>query len=1231
MPSIFISTIQLTDYCDETLATLDLIGAFIELGWEVDVFCHQYSHEIKAEVENRYNGEMIFITDDKEYDFSNDYELLWLQYTSANSSILRRLLNDGIHTNLVIDHQSLKSNEEMPANIYFENRLADLSLVTIRRLSSFLHENGITSSLCSVFPSPIPDKHFRTVHTPLEQGLKNILIICNDLNSILNALPEALEKVGVNCELVNQEQVVRQPDIFQKYDAVVATGRMARYALCAGVPVYLYREEQNFLGYICSETLENSTFRNENVKFLELTTSELVDELIKGYIQAANYVSQRLAFFETHWRMSFCLKQLLSILPPKELKTISEQELQYLELHNLTLRDKVKPVYSLESWLSERQITPARSALLQAYIHNTPELGRIAVVVIDENEHHVDEQAISASLESLQGQLCRAEETYVVTCHPADKKERDGVVWLSDPKGVTRVLNQISTQCSASFLLVLMAGDRLFPHMILLLAEYRLRFPTAKAFYFDEALLVDGNVQNLMLKPECNIDMLRSYPYIGRNLAVDVQCIRELEGICTEYQVLGTLDIVFQLIEKDGPQAIGHIPEVVIYTTQGLLEWASSDTVLLYYPKVLQQHLQRCHVSASIVEGKKQGIFNINYQHDVQPLVSIIIPTRDNLPLLSRCIETLMEKTCYTRYELLIMNNNSTESDACQYLSQLADMSLHNVKILNWPHPFNFSAINNYAAEQARGDVLLFLNNDTEIIDGQWLDNMLSHALRPEVGIVGARLEFIDGRIQHGGIALGLNDHSGILFQGLSSSTSGYMNRLCTTHNVSAVSASCMMMRREVFDELGGYNAECFPVYFGDVDLGIKARQQGYLVVWTPEARVMHLGGASRLLKKFDLAPTPQPSDVEALYQEWLPQLVNDPFYHPSYSKLAPGFSLGSEMVRCQPPLPGRPLPVVVGMHADWFGCGHYRVIHPFKALEREFHIDGGLISSLSGVVDLKRIEPDVTVVQRAVTKSISEYIKKYKKYTQSQIVLEYDDFLSNIPVRSIHRKDFSQSVIGGLRRCIEVADWLVVSTVPLAEELSKFHSDIRIAQNRLNPLWWRHLRSQRRVGKKIRIGWAGGSSHSGDLDILRPVMKALENKVEWVFMGMKPEGVKCEFHAGVPIEFYPQKTASLNLDLALVPLEYNQFNVCKSNLRLLELGACGVPVICTDIEPYRCGLPVTLVNNRFKDWMEAIRSHLADMDEAARLGDELREAVLSHWMLEGNGLNDWLHAWLPR
>ncbi|QZN94300.1 glycosyltransferase [Symbiopectobacterium purcellii] len=921
---------------------------------------------------------------------------------------------------------------------------------------------------------------------------------------------------------------------------------------------------------------------------------------------------------------------MLESLPKPTLKTITDQELQRLALHDLTLRDKTKPFYSVDKWLSERLISTARRDFLHAFIQAYPDSGNISIVILAQSN---DSNSLKISLASIAEQFYSPREIYVLTSNDfIDADTDEGVTWLSSERSEESPLNTVLARTSASYLLVLRAGERLFPHALLLLAEYRLRLPSVKAFYFDEVIMKDGKAENPMLKPECNIDMLRSFPYIGRNLAVDVSALRQQGIVPAVGELLELHDFFWQRIEQEGPQAVGHIPEVLVYTTDALFDWMNSEEVIQHYPDIIRRHLERCHVEAVVSADDNHGICRIQYRHPSEPLVSIIIPTRDHLPVISRCIETLMERTQYAKYELLIVDNQSTEAGACQFLSQLAEMGLAQIQVLSWPHPFNFSAINNFAAQKAKGDILLFLNNDTEITHGDWLDALLNHALRPEVGIVGAKLVFGDGRIQHGGIVLGMSDSAAISFQGMPEESKGYISRLRTTHNVSAVSAACMMMRRDVFIELGGFDEQQYPTYFGDVDLALKARQQGYLIVWTPDAQVMHLGGASRLFQQhFKLHPLPQQSDIDSLYECWLPQLANDPCYHPAYGKHAPGFSLTPEMARCHRALPGRPLPVIIGSHSDWHGCGHYRVIFPFQALEREMHIEGGLKYGVPKLVDAVDMEPDVVIVQSAAGAQTPEMAARYRKYTRSSIVAEFDDYILNIPINSGNRSAHSQKLIKNFRRSLESVDWVVVSTPALADAYSAYHSDIRVAYNRLPASWWKGLTSLRQQGRKPRVGWAGGSSHKGDLAILRSVVKALEDEVEWVFMGMKPEGVKCEFHAGVPIEYYPQKTASLNLDLALVPLEHNLFNECKSNLRLMELGACGVPVICTDIEPYRCGLPVTRVDNRFKDWMDAVRMHIADMNATARLGDQLRDAVYKDWILEGDGLNDWIQAWLPK
>ncbi|MDC9818378.1 glycosyltransferase [Pectobacterium polonicum] len=1227
MSRVFISTLQLTDYQDETLAMLDLIGAFIDRGWRVDVYCHQYGNAIKNLIEQRYTEDFLFVTDSVEHEFSENYELFWIQCTSLNASLLNRMLNGGITTNIIFDHQSLQSLETMPADVKLENRLATKMLVTLPRLSNFLHDSGLEPSVIQTFPNPVAKKYYERASSVARPRLEKLLVIVDVWAPSLNSLSDELLPYSVNCDIISREQWLQSENL-QGYDAVLTSGRIAQYVLCSGIPVYLYRDSE-FIGYICTELVEGNVFREETTGKM-LSAKELTDDIIEGYQDAVEYTQQRVTYYNQYWCFPNMLDGVLKLLPAPVLKTITDQELQRLSLHNLTLRDKTKPFYSVDQWLKERLITSARRDLLQAFIQAYPEIGNIGVAIMAQGS---DESSILASLASVREQYYTASEVYVLTDHSeVYDPALENICWLSANFCTSSPLNLVIERTSSSFLLVLSAGDCLLPHALLLLAEHRLRFPSARAFYFDEAIIKDEKADNPVLKPECNIDMLRSYPYIGCNLALDVSSVRSQGRVPSLAGDLELYDVIWQLIEQEGPRALGHIPEVLVFVKQALFDWFRNPQVMSDYLHIIQRHLVRCNIDAKVSADTEEGTCRIQYQHMGNPLVSIIIPTRDHFSIISRCIETLMAQTEYTNYELLIVDNQSTDPNACQYLSQLTAMGLTQIRVLSWPHPFNFSAINNFAAEHAKGDVLLFLNNDTEITNGYWLDAMLNHALRPEVGIVGAKLVFEDGRIQHGGIVLGMNDTAGIAFQGKPAELKGYMNRLRTAHNVSAVSAACMMLRRDVFIDLGGFDEQQYPVYFGDVDLALKARQKGYLVVWTPDALLIHLGGASRLLQQhFNLPPLPQPADIDALYARWLPQLANDPCYHPAYDKCAPGFALTQEMARCQSALPGRPLPVVLGIHGDRFGCGYYRIIHPFQSMEREMLIEGGLKDINPGLVDLERLNPDSIIIQRATTKMMSDRMRQYRKYTNAKIVVEYDDLLSSIPIKSIHRKDFSQRVIVGVRRCIETADWVVASTQPLADELNKYHQDVRVAANRLNPEWWKNLQSQRRVSKKIRIGWAGGSSHAGDLDILRPIIKALENEVDWVFMGMKPDNIKCEFHVGVPIEYYPRKMADLNLDMALVPLEINKFNECKSNLRLLELGSCGIPIICTNIEPYRCGLPVTLVNNRFKDWMAAIQMHLDDMDEAERMGDKLRDAVYENWMLEGDGLADWLKAWLPK
>ncbi|MBZ0093733.1 MAG: O-antigen biosynthesis protein, partial [Sulfuricellaceae bacterium] len=272
-------------------------------------------------------------------------------------------------------------------------------------------------------------------------------------------------------------------------------------------------------------------------------------------------------------------------------------------------------------------------------------------------------------------------------------------------------------------------------------------------------------------------------------------------------------------------------------------------------------------------------------------------------------------------------------------------------------------------------------------------------------------------------------------------------------------------------------------------------------------------------------------------------------------------------------------------------------------------------------------------VMQRQVYPEQVEAMRRYKQYSRAYRVFELDDLITGLPVKSVHRGSFRANVGEQLSVALSLCDRFVVSTEPLAEAYRHLHSDIRVVPNYLEGTRWGGFTPLRRVSERPRVGWAGGIGHGGDLEVILDVVKALAGEVDWIFFGLCPDSIRSyvkEVHRGVRVNEYPAKLASLNLDLALAPLELIPFNEAKSHLKLLEYGILGYPVICTDIYPYQGGYPVTRVHNRQQQWVGAIREHLQDMDACARRGDELRQYVRRHWMLEDH-LDDWLNAWSGR
>ncbi|QHM71455.1 glycosyltransferase [Mixta intestinalis] len=922
------------------------------------------------------------------------------------------------------------------------------------------------------------------------------------------------------------------------------------------------------------------------------------------------------------------LSRLLAALaePPRLIAPLSADALRQLSLHGKICIGNLEDDYNVGKWLQQRSPSVTRENILKSFLA-AADGNRIGVLILDGDNDRV---ALERSLDSLAQQ--RLTPQVICIADPDGRWQNDALVAQINllPHDNRTCLNLLAQSGALEWLIVMPAGWQLLPHALLTFAEYHLRAPQARALYCDEIYYQSKEQQQIVLRPGCNLDLLRSFPYAGAVLSLDMRAALAVGGSESDLAPLPHYDLAWKFIEREGMQAFAAIPEVLVEAPLAFNHWKRQPALLAAAQHNLTRHYQRFGLAATVVSDEAQGICRTRYPLDESAVVTVIIPSKDNAALLKNAIESLAAHTHWQQLEIIVVDNGSTEEEAVSYLAQLRTLEPGTLRVIDYPAAFNYAAMINLAATQARGSYLLLLDNDCEVQDPAWLATLMGIAQRPEVGAVGPKLCFRDGRIQHGGYLTGIQRGVVNPFEFSAAGDAGYLHYLRATHNVSAVSGSCLLTRTALFHEAGGLDEEAFALFYADVDYCLKLKANGYVISWTPECSVLHMGGATLLLTQEKAATALAKEEAQQrLIAKWRHALTQDSRYHPQMAKYGEPFTVSERMARLFPALPGHPLPRFMASHANWYGCGNHRVIQPWKALEENVLTEGGLYSGAPKVLEVAEMQPDTILLQLPSGVGFPDLMRQYRQQCDARIIVEYDDFLPNLPIKSALKHRFPQHIVKALRRVMAQADRVVVSTFPLAEAYADFHHDIRVAQNRLAVDQWGALMSQRRTGKKIRVGWAGGGSHTGDLEIIRPVIQALQDEVEWVFMGMKPEGVRCEFHTGVPFDLYPEKLASLNLDLALVPLEMNHFNVCKSNLRLLEIGACGVPIIATRIEPYQCGLPVTLVDNRFKAWISAIRMHLADMEMTAKMGDALRVAVHQHWMLRAEGLDEWRHAWL--
>ena len=393
-------------------------------------------------------------------------------------------------------------------------------------------------------------------------------------------------------------------------------------------------------------------------------------------------------------------------------------------------------------------------------------------------------------------------------------------------------------------------------------------------------------------KPDFNPDLLRSQNYITHFFVVRKSIVDAVGGFRSEFDGSQDYDFIFRCTEQ--AKKIKHIPKILYHWRVHSASTASGVSAKPYTlaaaRRAIAAHLERVGLEGKVQNSSTPSTYRVRYTIQGQPLISILIPTCDHWETLKRCLNSILKRSTYHNYEIILIENNSKDPATFDYYRTLEKES--RIRLVRWEGPFNYSAINNFGFQYAKGEYVLLLNNDVEIITPDWLQEMLMFAQRDDVGGVGAMLYYPSNKIQHAGVILGIGGVAGHAHKYFPKGDYGFMSRATVAQDLSAVTAACMMMPRRVFEQVHGLD-ETFEVAFNDVDLCMRIRQAGYLIVWTPYAELYHYESESRGAEDTPEKQQRFQGEVLRFQARWGAELAQgDPYYNPNLTLLREDMTL---------------------------------------------------------------------------------------------------------------------------------------------------------------------------------------------------------------------------------------------------------------------------------------------------------------------------------------------------
>jgi GT2 family glycosyltransferase len=692
---------------------------------------------------------------------------------------------------------------------------------------------------------------------------------------------------------------------------------------------------------------------------------------------------------------------------------------------------------------------------------------------------------------------------------------------------------------------------------------------------------------------------------------------------------------LLHIAETFGWQSIKHIPDVLItYEHQFPSDVSSCQNALIGTYKN-----NKIDVEATSVTNRS---WNIRQTSSSQAPVTIALLSQGQLELSARCLESILKNTTYPQYEILIVTNEvADDPELIRWIQENQARSLSpKIRCVFAQPDANHASRCNTAVSASANELVILLREEAVIVQECWLQELVLASQSEEIAAVAPLLHSPgDAKILAAGNILGLLGATESPYgSNAKLGESGYLDSLVIARDASSLPSSCVLVRKSAYQEAGGMDDNELGDNLADTDLCLKWRKNNRRLIVQPRASVVFGGETNPYALNLKLKASVAKKEASELFQRrWGTAALADPFWNPNLSLAYSAPTPETEFRAQWQYLPTDKPRMMV--HPLGNGQGDFRITSPLTALRK-----AGLATECvwrQKVVGMARfptaaeiacVNPSSLTIQNYIH-DIALFALDDWNLSESRpfIVYALDDLINDMDKTNPFRKHIPPNARSRLKYALSRCDRLVVSTDFLAESYRHFIPDIRVVPNRLEKDTWGQLNGLKRTGTKPRIGWAGGSTHQGDLILLKEVIEQTREEADWIFFGMCPDEIRplvAEFHDLVPFTEYPKYLASLNLDIAVAPLAQSPFNQGKSNLRLLEYGCLGVPVVCTDIDPYR-NSPACRVANTPSAWITALRERIHDPEAREREGAAMRQWVHQNYLLEDH-LEDWLIAHLP-